>query len=260
MELRVVQGRRPVPNTVWPFDSVLDRNCRRQLESLVSVVDLAPGDVVAREGEVNGDFLLVSSGLLKLAKRLPDGRQQIVAFRSVGDILTLHRRDTPWPVTAQSVRASKLCRIEWEGLRRMADANPEIDRALLDLAADEITGLQERMVTLGRKSTEEKVASFLLEFCQPLAVQSNICREFALPMRRPEIADYLGLTTESVCRELSRLKREKIVAMPRPSRVVVLNRPALEALAHGETNRATYSSGSGMQARRERERARVGPR
>ncbi len=233
MTLRLINGGQPPSLTFTLFDSVLDRTGRRQLQSLVSLSQVERGRLIAEQGEVGDTLIVLADGTVKLWKALPDGRRQIVAFRAAGDLVSLHRCDTPWPVSAQAVSDCALFRIEWQALRRMAGRCPAIERALFDLASDEIASLQERMLMLGRKSSEEKLASFILEFCGPAASPASLRREIWLPMRRPEIAEYLGLTTESVSREFSRLKRERIIAMPRPSRIVVLNRPALEALALG---------------------------
>ncbi len=233
MTLRLINGGQPAPAVCSLFDSVLDRTGRRQLQSLVTLVEAQRGRLVAKQGEVRNELLVLAEGAIKLWKALPDGRRQIVAFRGAGDLVSLHRCDTPWPLTAQAVSDCELFRIEWEALRRLATRYPAIERALLDLASDEIASLQERVLMLGRKTSEEKLASFILEFCGPAASPASLRREIRLPMRRPEIAAYLGLTTESVSREFSRFKRQRIIAMPRPSRIVVLNRPALEALALG---------------------------
>lgn len=233
MTLRLVAGGQTSRRAFALLDAVLDRSGRRQLEGLVSLVEAGRGHVLAKEGELGRAFLAVSEGMVKLWKALPDSRRQIVAFRAPGELVTLHRRHTPWPVTAETVSASKLHRIEWDDLRRLADRYPAMDRALFEQSCDEIASLQNRVLMLGRKTTEEKLASFILEFCRPSAPLSSLSREIDLPMRRPEIAEYLGLTTESVSREFSRFKQEHIIAMPRPSRIVVLNQPALEALALG---------------------------
>lgn len=249
MTLRLITGVSDRPTAGLPFESILDGTGRRRLRSLVEFVDLAPGELVAEEGDVGRDFLVVADGVLKLCKRLDDDRRQTIDFRLAGDIVTLHRCHTPWPTTARAVVASRLYRVDWDALRHLADRHPRIDRALADLAGDESAAMAERLLALGRKTTEEKVATFLLEFCQRAAMRSGPTREFQLPMRRPEIADYLGLTTESVSREFTRLKRERIVALPRPSRVVILNRPELEGLAFGakglETGQPLRARGSG---------------
>lgn len=233
MALHLIDERQAPPTAFPLFDSILDRTGRRQLQRLATLVTVARGQIVIEEGDGGRDLLVLAEGFVKLWKALPNERRQIVAFRSPGDPISLHRRHTPWPVTAQAVTACNLLRIEWESLRCLTDRYPAIDRALLDLAGDEISSQQDRILTLGRKTAEERLASFILDFCRPFAAASSPAREIYLPVRRPEIAEYLGLTTESVCRDFSRFKRQRIIAMPRPSRIIVLNRPALEAMALG---------------------------
>ena len=234
MTLRLISGGQSSP-IAFLLDSVHDRTGRRRLEGLVSAITADRDQVLARQGDVSRELLVVCDGTIKLWKSLPDGRRQIVAFRGRGDPVTLHRRDTPWPVTAQAVSSSKLYRLEWEALQPLASRYPAIDQVLFDLACDEVTSTQNRILMLGRMTIEEKLASFILEFCRPTGSPSSLNRDVHLPMRRHDIADYLGLTTESISRGLSRLKRNHIIAMPRPARLVVLNRPALEALAMGHT-------------------------
>ncbi len=245
MTLRLINGAQPAPMALSFFDSVLDRTGARQLQALATPVGAARGEVLAQQGEVGNELFVLSEGFVKLWKAMPDGRRQIVAFRAAGDLISLHRRDTPWPVTVEAVSYCELFRIEWEALRGLAGRYPAIDRALLDMAGDEIAGLQDRLLMLGRKSTEEKLASLILEFCRPSAAAMSLSREIHLPMRRPDIAEYLGLTTESVSREFSRPKRERIIAMPRPSRIIVLNRPALEAIALGASHQTVRPNGAG---------------
>lgn len=216
------------------FNSILDRTGRRQLRRQVTLVSAARGEIIGRQGEVNRDLFVVAAGVIKLCKTLPDGRQLIVAFRTAGDPVSLQRGDTPWPVTAQAVSECVLFRIDWESLALLSSRFPAIDGALLDLAYDDIAGLQNRLLLLGCQTTEEKVASFILDFSHSTRSPSSLGREIHLPMRRSEIAEYLALTTESVSRAFSRFRRERMIAMRRPSRIVVLNRPALEAIALGE--------------------------
>lgn len=242
MRARLIKGRAPSLTAIPVFDAVLSAGGRRQLRSLATDVKAGRDEVVAVQGEVSRDLLVLGEGFVKLSKGLPDGRQLIVAFRAAGDLVSLHRCDAPWPATAQAISDCRLFRIQWDELQNLADRYPALDRTLFDLASDEAANLQDQLLTLGRKTTEERLASFLLDFSLPLAAPSNLSREILLPMRRPEIADYLGMTTESVSREFSRFKHRRIIAMPRPSCVVLLNKPALEALALGRWSLETRST------------------
>ncbi len=225
--------------TAFPFlVTVLDRSGRRLLDAITESAEVERGQVIAHEGKVGPDFLAVGTGRIKLWKALPGRRRQIIAFRGPGDPITVHRRDTPWPSTAQALTRGVIYRIQWVDLQHLARRYPVIDRTLFDLACDEVTALQDRVLLLGRKTTEEKLASFLLEVGAAMTLPSGSSREVMLPMRRPEIAEYLGLTAESVSRELTRLKHERIIAMPRPSVITLLNRPALKAIAVGSARMA----------------------
>lgn len=236
MTLHRLNGRRSSAINLLPFDLALDANGRRLLRNHAFEDAVSRGQILAKQGEHGHELLLLTEGVIKLWKVLPDGRRLIVAFRAAGDLVSLHRYDTPWPTTAQATSNCRLIRIQWDDFRRLADRCPTLDRALFELASDEIANLQDRLLTLGRKTAEERLASFLLEFSLPSAAPSSFSREIHLPMRRPEIADYLGMTMESVSREFSRFKRLRIIAMPRPRCIVVLNKPVLEAMALGKSS------------------------
>ncbi len=233
MTLSLVGSVNGTPAGVFPFDAVIDRTGQRMLSSRMVRTEFVNDQIIASEGEVLNDLLVIASGVVKSVRAMPDGRRQIVAFRVEGDIVGLHRAGTPSPTSVQAVTVGVLHRIPWGAVHALAERYPSIEKMLLDLAGDEIATLHAHLLSLGRKTTEEKLASFLLDACRPSADQSRAGREHRLPMRRSDIADYLGLTTESVSREFSRLKRLNVISMPKPSRVILLNRPALEGIAAG---------------------------
>jgi CRP/FNR family transcriptional regulator len=237
MTLQLITGGHSRPAVPPLFDAILDHDGRRQLEARITLVEIGEGQTLAREGDVGHDYLMVAEGLLLLSKTLANDRRQVLAFRGPGDLVTLHRHNTPWPMNAQAITGGKLYKIKWEELWSLSRRYPAIERALFDLACDEVTNLQNRTLLLGRMTTDEKTASFILEFCRPFSSQSSLSRNVRLPMRRRDIADYLGLTMESVSRALSRFKRKRIIAMPRSTHIVVLNRDALEAIAMGSQSR-----------------------
>lgn len=241
MTMELLNGRETSTIALLPFDLVLDASGRKQLRENTREISVSRGQVIAEQGDLGLELFSLTEGVVKLSKVLSDDRRMIVAFRATGDMISLHRSDTPWPATAQAISDCRLVKIPWDVFRRVADQYPALDQALFELASDEATVLQNRLLTLGRKTTEERLASFLLEFSLPSAAPSSFNREIFLPMRRPEIADYLGMTTESISREFTRFKRQRIIAMPRPSCVVVLNRLALEALAMGKAGLGSRS-------------------
>src|SRR4030095_10383701 len=108
---------------------------------------------------------------------------------------------------------------------------PNLRGRLLVLLSQRLLGMQDHLVMLGRQTAQERVASFLLHIADRAADEEGVA--FDLPMSRQDIADYLGLTIETVCRMLSELKRERIIAIPSLSQVVLNDLDALQAMTEG---------------------------
>ena len=101
----------------------------------------------------------------------------------------------------------------------------------MQAAASKLRQAEEQMILLGQRSALEKVASFLLSFARRLG---GDVQEVRLPMDRSDIADYLGLTIETVSRKFTQLKTAGIIALPTPSCVRIRDMRALEAIAEGD--------------------------
>jgi CRP-like cAMP-binding protein len=95
---------------------------------------------------------------------------------------------------------------------------------LRDAALPDLANAHGRTLLLGRMTASERIAAFLLEMCE----RRDRAKFLDLPMSRSDIADYLGLTIETVCRNLSSLKRDGVIAIPNPQRIELRDRAALE--------------------------------
>ena len=138
-----------------------------------------------------------------------------------------------WPVSVSAITPSYVYRLPCQAFRSLVESDRDVCQTLLDLASDEIAARQEQLLTVGRKNTVERIAAFILEIWQRTQRWPTKSDEVLLPMNRAAIADYLGLKTETVSRAFARLVHEDILALPRPSHVVLLDRSALEGLAEG---------------------------
>ena len=107
-------------------------------------------------------------------------------------------------------------------------------RRVLASASRELHLAQDQPLLLGRKSAPEKVASFLLRMA---GEDADNGMQIDLEMRRGDIADYLGLTVETVSRILTRFRQDSLIALPMPSRVTILDIDGIETLASGESDR-----------------------
>ena len=109
---------------------------------------------------------------------------------------------------------------------QLIDQTPALARLLRDTMMRDLANAHGRTLLLGRMTAPERVAAFLVEMFE----RRDRTKSLHLPMSRIDIADYLGLTIETVCRTLSAFKRDGIIAIPDPHRIELLNRDALEAV------------------------------
>jgi CRP/FNR family transcriptional regulator, nitrogen fixation regulation protein len=176
------------------------------------------------EDEPSDYLYKVVSGSVRTYKILSDGRRQIGGFYLPGDVFGLESADEH-TFSAEAITDSKLLVVKRSAVAALASRNAGIARELFDLTGRELRRMQERVLLLV-KSAQERVASFLLEMAER-ASAGNIVE---LPMSRQDIADYLGLTIETVSRTLSGLESAAAIEVPTSRRIVLRNRPALNRL------------------------------
>ena len=167
--------------------------------------------------------------MLRLSRLLPDGRRQVVGFAMVGDFLGLALPER-FTVTAEALAPTKLCRFEKRAFAGLVADAPHLLQRLYERAGYELTLAQDHMMLLGRRTAEEKVASFLLGLRARYARIGQNSVTVELPMGRQDIADHLGLTIETVSRMLTRLDRDKAILIV-PGGVRLLDIARLEELA-----------------------------
>jgi CRP/FNR family transcriptional regulator, anaerobic regulatory protein len=201
----------------------------------VAVVTEAPaGRTFISEGEPADSFFNVTAGSAKLFKLLPDGRRQITGFVGIGHFLGLAVSDV-YAFSAEAMEPVRYCRFSRPRLRAVLDDFPLMEKRLLEVAANELVAAQEQMLLLGRKTARERLASFLLLQSRQGLLCGASRHRFTLPMSRGDIADYLGLTIETVSRTLTRLRGERLIELVSQSELMVLDPHGLENLAGGLT-------------------------
>lgn len=174
--------------------------------------DFVAGEVLAREGDPATQLFNITAGAVRVHKLLPDGRRQIVGFMFPGDFLGLATGDR-YAFSAEAITAGSACRFSRKAYRQLLGEMPELETALLDRTASELRAAQDQMLLLGRKTAIERFASFLLDLSARDRRAGGEGLEIQLPMTRAEIADYLGLTTETVSRVTSRLKARQVIRL-----------------------------------------------
>ena len=168
-------------------------------------------------------FSNVLSGVVKLTKTLSDGRQQIVGLQFAPDFLGRPFQSES-TLTAEAATNVELCSFSRQVLERMMKEQPDLEHRLLEQKLRELDQARDWMVALGRKTASEKIASFLLMIARnidPAAGPERRGAAFDLPLSRAEIADFLGLTVETVSRQITRLRGENVIRIENNRHVIV---------------------------------------
>jgi CRP-like cAMP-binding protein len=189
------------------------------LETNNHVRNLEPGQPIFFEGDTAKTIYQVMKGVVRTYKLTVDGRRQVVSFGYPGDIIGISH-DGYYHNDCDAISDVTL-----QPLTPQADA--DFANNMLRYTVTEITNMQEHFLLLGRKSAMEKLASFLNVLQDRIGenCDGNIC--FSLPMIRLDIADFLGLTIETVSRCFSKLRQEGIIALPHPHLVCICDLTAL---------------------------------
>jgi len=169
----------------------------------------------------------VKSGAVRSYKLLSDGRRQIGAFHLAGDIFGLENGSTH-RFTTEAIVDTKARLIRRQSLETVAERDALVAKNLLSMTTDNLQHAEDHMLLLGRKTSLERVAAFLLEMDKRLTAAGVM----ALPMSRRDIADYLGLTLETVSRALSRLHELGVLGFigNTQRQIVLLDRNQLASL------------------------------
>ncbi len=209
--------------------AALDKAELRELESLGRHVHFASCDTVFAQEEMTTSFYNLLKGVMRLYKLLPDGRRQIVGFALPGDFLGM-ATSTRHSFSADAIGSVAVCRFSRTTFARFIENKPHLLRRINELAVRELSQAQDHMVLLGRRSAKEKVATFLIGWRDRLAQLKGPTKTVPLPMSRQDIADYLGLTIETVSRTFTKLDRDGVIEIM-PGSVSLLDPARAEALA-----------------------------
>lgn len=185
----------------------------------------AERETLCEEGARADLIFIIAEGAVMLSKLLPDGRRQIIELLGAGDVFGLSNTAL-YDTTAESLTPVRAYQYE----RRLHETSADLQRAVSQRMTSQLCAMHDHAMLLGRKTAAERVASFLMGLipnrgghgCSGPDAKGDI-RHVTIPMTRQEIADYLGLTLETVSRAFSQLKRDGILQAPRHDEIVVTN-------------------------------------
>jgi len=194
------------------------------MESMGAVMSFDRKAEIYVEGEPAEYFYKVLSGTVRTSKLLADGRRQVGGFYLPGDMFGLES-ETEHAFSAEAITECKVLVIRRSALTALAQRDHDVAQQLWALTSRELARVQQHVLLLV-KSAQERVATFLLEMAERVPAGNAV----ELPMSRQDIADYLGLTIETVSRTLTNLENSCAIALPASRRIVLRNRSALSRL------------------------------
>ena len=190
----------------------LDQADLAEFERISRHAHLEANEALFTAGQVAAAVHNLTAGVARLYKLLPDGRRQVIGFALPGDFLGVSPADR-YNFSADAIDAVSVCRLSREAFTHFIEQRPHFLMRINEFVSRELMLAQEQMLLLGRRTAEEKVAAFLVGWRERLAHIGDNRQTISLPMSRQDIADYLGLTIETVSRTLTRFEREKMLVI-----------------------------------------------
>jgi CRP/FNR family transcriptional regulator, nitrogen fixation regulation protein len=221
-QLRTVCANQPYTNTIPRPTPV--RDGFGPMEAMGSQMKFGSNQEIFGEGEPAEYVYKVTKGAVRTYKILCDGRRQIGGFYLPGDIFGLET-GKEHQFSAEAINNVTVLVVRRSAIVSLAERDCDAARALWSFTGRELNRVQEHLLLLV-KTAQQRVASFLLEMSTRLAATDAI----ELPMSRQDIADYLGLTIETVSRTMTQLASKQTIGLPSARRVVLRNSGVLRQL------------------------------
>jgi CRP/FNR family transcriptional regulator, nitrogen fixation regulation protein len=190
-----------------------------------TLTSVAQDQGIYGEGDQANLFYKIVSGVVRTCKFLGDGRRQVDAFYVAGDVFGIEAGET-YRLAAEAVSDGTLIAYRRRSLDMLGDGDETIARQLFQFALQNTARAQDHTLLLGHRSAMEKLAVFLLHWARHSPQHATV----TLEMSRQDIADFLGLTIETVSRTLSKLEKDGIIRMSTARRIELRNIGALHAL------------------------------
>lgn len=224
-------------NKICPFhdlhedhggDSESELSCL--ITDAVKQVHFSKGDVLFAQGQASSSVFSLGSGIVKIFSTSTDGREQIVGMSTPGKLLLGLQSiaDESYEYTAVAETDVSACKIRHRGLLQAVQNHGDVALRLIASINAQLAHSRSLMKVMGRKCAAAKIASFI-QLIIPSSTHGN--KRFSLPFSRSEIADLLGLSEETVCRQMAKMKRRGVLYAPR-GKIEVLDWEQLEAVAN----------------------------
>ncbi len=213
--------------------SVLTEQQLAKLTERITHKNYKKGQIIFFEGDVSDKLYVINKGKIKIFKYTREGKEQILYILSEGDFvgdLSLLKKDE-FKFNAESLEDSNICVLTKDDFDGMIKENPEIALEILQVVYDRIVKLENLIQSLSTKDIEARVAGLLLNFAKDFGVYRGDVIELELPLSREDIANYIGVTRETISRKLGSMQDQGVIELVGTKKIIINDIEELEYMA-----------------------------
>lgn len=213
-----------------PIFSFLSQQELQEIKDMTGHKEFRNGEVLCSEGEKSKTLFIINEGNVKLSRVTKDGKEQIIRILSEGDFfgeLNLFTDENIYKFSATAISKVKICTLEKSDMDRILAINPSISIKILKEVTKKLAEAEDLAQTLATNDAEIRIAHMLLEFLDKFGEEKNGVNQIKLPINREEMANYTGLTRETISRKLSRFEELGIIELIGNKIIAVKDKGAL---------------------------------
>ncbi len=215
------------------FCGILDDSDIHQLERISKDRIISRNKTVFMQGEQTSNFYNIKRGSLKIYKLSSDGRKQIVGFLFPGDFVGMSPEEN-YSYNAETLEETTLCAFSRTVLENFFVQHPHVERKILNIVNHELSVAQDQIFLLGKYTAKERLLQFFLNLSKQRNKLGWVDNPLRLSMSRSDIANYLGLTIETISRTISELKTERLIRMIGTQNIFLQDKGAIHKLLISE--------------------------
>lgn len=219
--------------------SVLQEKELQKITDLIIHRNYKKGQIICFEGDISDKLYIISSGKIKVFKYTKEGKEQILYILSEGDFigdLSLLKR-SEFKFNAEALESVGVCTLAKKDFDNILKTNPEIALKILEVVHDRIMRLEDLVQSLSTNDIEARIAGLLLSFVKDFGVYKGNEIELTIPLSREDMANYIGVTRETISRKLSSMQDEGIIKLSGNKKIIIKNKEELGMLIWFESQK-----------------------
>lgn len=213
--------------------STLQIDQLQEITNLIIRRNYKKGQIIFFEGDISDKLYIINKGKIKVFKYTKEGKEQILYILSEGDFigdLSLLKKGK-FQFNAEALEEVNVCTLTKDDFDKIIKENPHITLQILEDVHDKIVGLENLIQRLSTKDVESRLAGALISFIKDFGKDTDKGIELAIPLSREDLANYIGITRETISRKLSSMQDEGIIELVGNKKIIIKNLDLLEDLA-----------------------------